>query len=202
MGTSFARPLLRREEAASATIGSPDSRAVDLAEVVSAFRPMVFRIARRYVGPEDAEDVTQETLLRAVRHVRGVRSAGALGGWLRSIATHESLRRLRALSAAPATVEILDEDLEGRQANLERSAPDPQKIVFARIEAEEIRQAIRTLPEAQRTAVRMHYFDGITAVEIGKAMGISDGAVRKRLLDARRALLKLLKPAFAEGGMG
>lgn len=202
MDTAPARRLARREAAVApaAPAARPERTQPALRDVLLAFRPLIVSIARRYVGSDEAEDVAQETLLRAISHAPDIRDPGRLKPWVCRIAANESVRRARAIASRLAVATVPEQDPEGWQRDEPRSDSDPERTALARWQAEELRRAIGALSGPQQAAVWLHYFDGLSAAETGVVLGISEGAVRKRLMDARRSLFRLLGPVFAGGG--
>jgi RNA polymerase sigma-70 factor (ECF subfamily) len=135
----------------------------------------VYSLAYRIVGShDDAADVTQETYIRVWRSLRGFRGDAAFGTWLFRIATNAALSHVRR---APRT-EPLD-------AHAERSVADP---VEERIDADAVEAALARLPDGQRAAVVLKDVYGLTCEEIGKQLGVTEGAVKVRLFRARQRL--------------
>lgn len=136
--------------------------------------------ARRILGEEsEAEDVAQEAFLRLWTQ------AGALDvpehgirAWLKRVATNLALDRIRARRRVDVT-DDLPEVPEPPTQGLALDAASRQ----ARVE-----RAIGALPERQRIAVSLFHFGGLSQIEVGSALGISDEAVESLLARGRRAL--------------
>jgi RNA polymerase sigma-70 factor (ECF subfamily) len=162
-----------------------------------AFRAMVARhlaallaSARRIVLDDaDAEDIVQEALLRLWRGA-GTLEVGASGArpWLRRVVTNLSIDRIRARRGT----EVVDEVPE-----VPRPASQ-QAVVEEREMAEAVHAALSRLPERQRLALTLFHFEGMSQIEVGRALGVSDEAVESLLARARRSLKADLKDRWHE----
>jgi hypothetical protein len=161
------------------------SRAGDptaFAELVDGERERVRVLAARMLGDgAEAEDVVQETLLRAYLGLSDLRDPTRFGAWLAGIALNLARMTLRRR----ATYERV----------LARVAALPPEDLFE--EREVVRSALRVLPAAEREVVVLHYVDGLSCDEIAALLDRSPGAVRVRLHRARarlRAELSAFEP--------
>ncbi len=177
----------------------------------AAFETLVRRHERRIYGlarrltasVEDAQDVTQETFLTALRRLRSLRKPQAFGSWLTTIATRAALKlaRQRRHGLTRAV-----EDATGSDEN--RITPRPMFIADWRETPDELAQradtrrhldaAIAALPALQRAAFLLRDVEGFSVRETAKALGISEGNVKIRLLRARLALREKLTRVFAD----
>jgi RNA polymerase sigma-70 factor (ECF subfamily) len=142
-----------------------------------------------------AEDLVQATFLNVHRARHRWDPARPVRPWVFTIAAHvrdDALRR----DGRPAEE---DEELaaaEGEAAR-ERAAPDAEVALFRKTRAERVRDAIDRLPEAQRSIVHLHRFEGLSFAEIAAALGTTEGAVKLRAFRAygrlRTALADLLR---------
>jgi len=145
--------------------------------LVGRLGPGLVRRARRLVGPNDADDVVQETLTRvyvALREGR-YRPQGKLSGWAARIATRVALDVLRTRDRRRARERAVGSD--------PRTAPAAGGLTV-----DQVRRALETLPPKQRVALILKEIEGMTTREIAEAMDCSPGAVEQRLLRARRTL--------------
>lgn len=142
-----------------------------------------YAFAIRMLGSEaDAEEVLQETFLRAWRNAAAYDpSRASLSSWLlaitRNLCIDELRRRRRNLPAAP----------------LDQAAPLPagertDTAAEQAIDAERVRAALASLPGEQRSAIELVYYHGLTSGEVGRLLGVPPATVRSRL---RLGLLKL-----------
>lgn len=158
----------------------------------SAFRTLtelhlrtVVAIARRMLRDDaEAEDVAQEAFLRLWRSADGLEvGPGGVRPWLRRVVSNLAIDRIRARGKID-TVDTLPEVAE--PATQLHSIENRE--VKARVDA-----AIKQLPERQRLALTLFHFEGMSQIEVGEAMGISDEAVESLLSRARRHLKADLK---------
>jgi RNA polymerase sigma-70 factor (ECF subfamily) len=159
--------------------------AVAFRRLVAAHLSQAVAIARGMLrDPAEAEDVAQEAFLRLWRHAGQLElGPGGVRPWLRRVVSNLCIDRLRAgrqTTVTDAVPEQLDRprQLDGLEEN------DLQKRVQA---------ALAQLPERQRAALVLFHFEGLSQIEVGEALGVSDEAVESLLARARRALKAALK---------
>ncbi len=153
-------------------------------------------------NPSDAEDLVQETYLKAYRAFGTFQEGTNLKSWLYKILTNTFINSYRAKRRRPAETELDDvEDLYlyrrlgGNQAtSLGRSAED---LVLDRFTESEVKAAVESLPEAFRLAVLLADVEGFSYKEIAEILEVPIGTVMSRLHRGRRALEKALA-SFAE----
>jgi RNA polymerase sigma-70 factor (ECF subfamily) len=124
-----------------------------------------------------AEDVVQDSFLGLWRNAgRYSEMKGSVRGWLLSIVRHRAIDALRRNRGG---VRIGDDGEDTTPAAL--TLPDIWPEVAGRLDADQIRQALRHLPEAQREAIELAYFDGLTQREIATRTGAPLGTVKSRM---------------------
>jgi RNA polymerase sigma factor (sigma-70 family) len=146
---------------------------------------------------EDAEDVVQESFLRAFSAFESLRGEDAKP-WLLTIVRNTSMTWLKRNRNAGATVG-LEEALEDP---VERS-PDPEERLLISCDREQVRRALEQLPLEFREAVVLREIEGLSYKEISATIGVPLGTVMSRLSRGRDWLKRLLsnpKPARSEGG--
>jgi RNA polymerase sigma-70 factor (ECF subfamily) len=162
------------------------------ASVVNRHLDRVVAVAQRMLGDRaEAEDVAQEALLRVWRYADRWRPGEArISTWLYRIAVNLCLDRKRRPATAP---------LEAAG-----DPPDPGADAFAQLYSTEretfIRAAIAALPERQRLALTLSYYEGLGNIEAAEIMEISVGALESLLVRARRALADRLGPLLGRDG--
>ena len=159
---------------------------------VAAFRLLserhlgtVASIARRMLKDDaEAEDVAQETFLRLWRSgaTLDIGPAG-VRPWLRRVVSNLCIDRVRGRVRMTVTDEVPE-------------VPDPPRQL-TRLEDDEMKRrvdtALKALPERQRLALTLFHYEGMSQIEVGAVMGISDEAVESLLGRARRQLKTDLK---------
>ncbi|HWK38016.1 MAG TPA: sigma-70 family RNA polymerase sigma factor [Hyphomicrobium sp.] len=162
-----------------------------------AFRTLVDRhlssvlaVARRMLRDDaEAEDVAQETLLRLWRSADSLDvSALGLRPWLRRVVSNLCVDRMRS-GKRLTVVEELPERAEPATQHTSLEAQDASRRVDI---------ALKALPDRQRTALTLFHYEGLSQVEVGQIMGISDEAVESLLARARRSLKASLREELQE----
>ena len=167
---------------------------------VEAFQRLFERVApslraffmRSVRDPSAAEDLMQTTFLKLHGARRGWRRGERLRPWLFSIAGHVRVDWLR--SQGRVATETLDD--EGLAAP--HSSSDPGAGLEHRERRERVHAALESLTEPQRVVVHLHRFEGLGFAEIGRALGISEGAAKLRAFRAYEELRKRLGDLVSE----
>ena len=138
----------------------------------------------------EAEDLVQETCLRALRSMNGLRAEGSRKSWLFTILRNVWLNQLRHQRTAGKIVEL---DADGSQANepVDR-APDPHTDYVSKVEREQVRIAIRELPAEFREIIILREYEELSYQEIAAILECPAGTVMSRLARARSRLRELL----------
>lgn len=168
------------------------------ADLVREHGPGVLRlVARLLPSRELAEDVAQETFLRAYSNLARYDPVYPFRSWLYRIASNLCVDALRRWKAAPSSVSM-DEVPEGNVAGTgpaaggsepgSAGAGDPALEAERDEAAAAVRAAVRDLPPEYRLLVVMAHFEGMKNNEIAEATGLSPGLVKNRLYRARRML--------------
>ena len=170
------------DEALLAGLASGDADAA--AALIRRFQGRVYGLAYNILGDAGtAEDVAQETFLRAWRHARAYDPRrGRVATWLLSIARNIAIDALRVRRADPLDPGALAA-LQGPSAE-----PQPEDRGVAAGESQRLRAALEALPEEQRRALVLATYYGRTAREISELDSVPLGTVKTRI---RTAMLKL-----------
>jgi RNA polymerase sigma-70 factor (ECF subfamily) len=142
-------------------------------------------------NPTEAEDLVQETYLRAVRASVEVAPNGNLKGWLFVILRNAWLNQIRHMKNGPLFIELDGESGEAPAWLADRSH-DPYVLYLRKLDREEIRQAIESLPTLQREIVVLRDIEGFSYQEIATLLGCPAGTVMSRLGRARDKLRRIL----------
>ena len=159
----------------------------------SAFRelyrrhtPRLYQFVLRVMGGDEleAEDVVQDTWIRASRNLADFRWESQFGTWLTGIGLNLCRNRLRS---------------SGRWTDLPEgavgtAAADPREV---RVDLE---RAIAMLPPGFRTVLVLHDIEGFKHAEIAEKLGVTEGTSKSQLFSARRAMRRLLDPADSTRG--
>ncbi len=167
-----------QEDALVARLRQGDHRAFE--ELVIAYQHRVFGVALRMLGSRaEAEEIAQETFLRAHRALPEFRGDARLHTWLYAIASRLCLNRLA--SADRRLVRGDDEALAAASADEPSAAARMER---AELDAA-VREAIAALPEERRIVVVLRDLEGLSYEEIGDVLELEPGTVRSRLHRAR-----------------
>jgi RNA polymerase sigma-70 factor (ECF subfamily) len=160
------------------------------ARLVERHRDVVYRVCARIVGPDDADDVTQEAFLRAFHRLDRFRGDAPFRAWLLRIAHHAALdtleRRRRHPAASEAEVQEADDD--GRSEP--RTPADALEVSERR---ERLRRKLGLLRPAHRTVLVLRDLEGLSYDEIADLTDQPLGSVKGRLSRARSELIALLR---------
>jgi RNA polymerase sigma-70 factor, ECF subfamily len=167
--------------------------------------PSLYGAALRMTrNPADAEDLVQETYLRAFRGFAGFQEGTNLKAWLYRILTNSYINVYRKKQREPQTVEGPDEldewylfDRLGARS-VEESAEDE---VLDKIPDTEVKAALESLPENFRLPVLLADVEGFSYKEIAEIMGTPIGTVMSRLHRGRKALERALWDTAKERGL-
>jgi RNA polymerase sigma-70 factor, ECF subfamily len=151
----------------------------------------LYRVALRLTGnPAEADDLVQETMLKAYRAWHQFERGTNAKGWLLTILRHAFINEYRRRTRHPETVDI--DAIEPFSVFQEVQDDDPQGTFFDRIVDDEVLQAIDTLPEQFRETVVLSDVEGMSYDEIARVLEVPVGTVKSRLFRARRLLQQKL----------
>lgn len=152
---------------------------------------------------DQAEDLTQATLLNAYQKIGTYRFEAAFFTWLRQIAENiwkNAVRDLRtAKRGAPVQSldSVVDEDREEPASlKIPDEAPTPEQMALAEERVRLLRQAIEALPPGMRQCIELRVFADLKYREIADATGIGLDSVRSQLFEARKRLKPVLDEHF------
>ncbi len=173
--------------------------------LMSRYERQVYTLAWRLLRQEqDAEDVTQQTFLSAVEHLRQFRGEASFSTWLFRIATHAALKVLRKRKGLnTVSLEAATEPQEDRD-----TIPHPEYIADWRESPAQLAQknetqrlleaALTRLDEKHRLVFILRDVEGFSVKETAEALGLSEANVKVRLLRARLQLREQLTEAFGD----
>jgi RNA polymerase sigma-70 factor (ECF subfamily) len=157
-------------------------------------------------NPADAEDLVQETYLKAYRGFGGFQEGTNLKAWLYRILTNTYINRYRAQKRRPDETdldEVEDLYLYRRLGGLEgaRAGQSAEEELLEHITDSEVKDAIEALPEQFRMAVLLADVEGFSYKEIAEILDIPIGTVMSRLHRGRKALQKQLYEFAQQRGL-
>ncbi len=161
-----------------------------------AHQEPVFRFAYLFLGdPDDAEDITQETFLRAYHNLKRFDTTRPLRPWLLSIAAN--LARNRHRSAARYLAALTRSfRAEPPESN------DIEEHALLDMDADQLWQAVRLLTADDQQIIYLRFFLDLTTAETSQALDVAEGTVKSRLsraVNRLRAIIKTDFPTLAQG---
>lgn len=155
----------------------------------------VFRLAYRMMGNEaDAEDVVQETFLRAYRQLAQYETRCAFSTWLYRIATNYALDLLRAKRRHAEHQPLPSEDGSDPLDQFRADAPGQDRLMLSAEVRHRFESALAELTEQERAAFEMRHFEGMSIEQIGDVLSIGGSATKNSIFRAVRKLRGALEP--------
>lgn len=157
----------------------------------SSYHDRIYRYLLSLVhDPTEAEDLTQDTFLRAYSNRDSLRDPNAVRGWLYRIATHICLDRLRQ---RVVQVSIDSEEGERRMASVLADNPSALEITEREETGACVQRCLDFLSDSYRAVILLHEAHSLTAPEIAELLGESVGTIKIRLHRARRKLQEIMQ---------
>ena len=156
----------------------------------------VFRLAYRMTGNEqDAEDIVQETFLRAYRQLNRYELRATFGTWLYRIAANCSLDLLRARKRTPEVKPAeSDRDILG---SVPAATPGPDRLAMSADVQRRVTAAMRELTQQERTAFVLRHFEGLSIEDISGMLGVGGNATKHSIFRAVQKLRRALEPVVS-----
>jgi RNA polymerase sigma-70 factor (ECF subfamily) len=156
-------------------------------ELIQRYQKTVFNVCYRMLGERrEAEDLTQETLIRAYKKIDTFDPSRPFGPWIRRVAANMCLNHLQRQKPDPI---VLNEEWHG--ADSSRYAT-PEMLAERAESSQGIRAAILKLPAHYRAVIELRHYQELSYQEISEALGIPLSDVKSHLHRARRILAKRL----------
>jgi len=153
-------------------------------ELVSRYETKVYNLALRMVrNPEDAEDVLQDTFLRAYRGIKSFQGASTFSTWIYRITANSALMRLRKKQLP--TVSIEDQDERETPVSIADWTPGPVERLLTQELQHEMDEAIEALPPEFRQVFILRDVEELSNAEVAEILDLSVAAVKSRLHRAR-----------------
>ncbi|HPF62044.1 MAG: sigma-70 family RNA polymerase sigma factor [Gemmatimonadetes bacterium] len=158
---------------------------------------LLYRVALRLTGdPAAAEDLVQDTMLKALRAWGSFRPGSNARAWLVTILRNQFINTWRKRTRRPTAI-----DLEAIPELGDEDNPDPEGQFFASLVDDEVTRALDALPEEFRDVVLLSDLEGLPYQEVAEALEIPIGTVKSRLFRARRILQGQLRRYAVETGI-
>lgn len=155
----------------------------------------IFRLAFRMTANEsDAEEVVQETFLRAYRQIGKFEQRANFGTWLYRIATNCALDLLERRRHSQNDVPIVDDENE-RELPLSSSNPSPERLLYSNELRQRMSAAMSQLTAVERAAFVMRHVEGQSIEEISAILNVKEGAAKNTVFRAVQKLRRALEPA-------
>src|SRR5688572_7678008 len=156
----------------------------------------VFRLAHRMTGNcQDAEDVVQETFLKAYRQLPRFESRARFGTWLHRIAVNCAVDLLRS---RPRREQIEDDDTHERMASASdavgKYAMSPERLMASTEVGGRVTNAMAGLSALERAAFVLRHVEGLSIAEVSDTLGIRDNAAKHCVFRAVRKMRLALEP--------
>jgi RNA polymerase sigma-70 factor (ECF subfamily) len=167
-----------------------------IATLVAEQQRYVYSIAMSITkNPTDAADLTQDALIRFIRAIPSYRGETKLSTWLYRLVVNLGIDRMRRRGAPPIRL-----DDEGVDVDVASDDPidDVAAVTERAEEARIVRAAVDRLPDAQRLALTLHYFEDQRYEDIADVMGVPLNTVKSHIRRGKERLAVLLRPALEQ----
>lgn len=174
--------------------------------LIDAHKAKIYALANKLAGnSEDAEDIVQETLLKAIDNIDQFRGEASFGTWLYSIALNQA--RAHYAKSKQAELKPVEEYLPASEEHNHGRGhddfklfdwDDPHKLMESAELKQVIDRAIADLPYKYREAFTLRYIEELSVKEVAKIIKESEAATKSRILRARLALRDALSHIFEE----
>jgi RNA polymerase sigma-70 factor (ECF subfamily) len=173
----------------------------EFARLVDAYSPQVYRMALKMLNDtQDAEDVLQETFIKAFKHLRKFEGRSSLSTWLYRIAANEALMLIRRRH--PNEISVDEETPNGEEEQEPRQIVDwcclPEEELLSTETRRRLDEAIQRLSPPLRAVFILRDVEGLSIKDTVEALNLSENVVKTRLLRARLRLRELLSEYFVE----
>ena len=167
-------------------------------QLVEQHSRAVFRLAFRMTGnEEDAEDVVQETFLRAYKQLDKYEARSSFSTWLYRIASNYSLDLIRMRKRHEDKRERGTAEDRDILQTIPVDSPGPDRIMYGTQVQERVNEALNGLSPQERTAFILRHFEGLSIEEIGSTLGTGTNATKHSIFRAVQKLRRSLEPVVS-----
>lgn len=181
------------DEQLVARVQKGDKRAFEL--LVRKYQYKIVQLVGRLVGEADAQDVAQETMIKAYRALPGFRGQSAFYTWLYRIGINTAKNHLVSRARRPSNqdIDVADAEQYGHTAHLS-DMDTPEAMLLSEEIKQKVAEVIQQLPADLRQAITLRELEGLSYEEIAQAMDCPIGTVRSRIFRAREAIDVVVRP--------
>lgn len=185
----------------------------EFARLVETYYEVIYRLALKILGnTQDAEDILQETFIKALRYLPDFNARSRLSTWLYRIATNEALMLIRRRKPDFVSIDgpMDNDELDQEPLQIVDWCCMPEHELLSGEARQHLDQAIESLPTSLRVVFVLRDIEGLSTLETGEVLNLSETAVKTRLSRARLRLREELtryygdrlgrKPVATEGG--
>jgi RNA polymerase sigma-70 factor, ECF subfamily len=179
---------------AGAREGDPEAFRV----LVERHSRSLFRLAFRMTGnASDAEDIVQESFLRAFRELDKFDERSGFGSWVYRIAANCALDLLRSRRRRAELAPAGDAEDQNRLASLPSAEPAPDRLALDGEVTGRIEAAMHRLSETERAAFVLRHCEGLSIEDVSRALGCQTSAAKHSVFRAVQKLRRELEPALS-----
>ena len=178
----------------------PDDQEAFAAEVLSFLDPLFATALRLTRNRADAEDLVQDTVVKALRFSSRFARGTNLKAWLYTILHNTWRNRRRDASRQPVDVDSTRVDEAATQVDGPAEAETPERILLRATLDADLQRALDALPDAFREAVWLRDVEEFSYAEIAEMLGIPLGTVMSRISRGRRQLFQALSATSSPSG--
>jgi RNA polymerase sigma-70 factor, ECF subfamily len=173
----------------------------EFARMVETYYGVIYRLAFRMLNnPQDAEDILQETFIKAYRYIDGFDGRAKVSTWLYRIATNEALMFLRRRQPHLVSIEepFENDEGEGEPLHIVDWCCIPEDELMSTEGRAHLDEAVNKLPYTLRIVFVLREIEGLSTKETAEVLELSETAVKTRLSRARLRLREELSVYYGE----
>jgi RNA polymerase sigma-70 factor (ECF subfamily) len=173
----------------------------EFARLVESYSAQIYRLALKMLGnPQDAEDILQETFIKAFRYLHSFDGRSSVSTWLYRIATNEALMQIRKHQPGQFSLDEPVETEEGVQEPtqiVDWCCMPEEELMSSEVRAQ-LDRAVDRLPYNMRVVFILRDLEGLSTQEVAEVLNLTETAVKTRLSRARLRLREELSVYFSE----
>jgi RNA polymerase sigma-70 factor, ECF subfamily len=178
-----------------------DGDRAEFARMVETYYGVIYRLAFRMLNnPQDAEDILQETFIKAYRYIEGFDGRAKVSTWLYRIATNEALMFLRRRQPNLVSIDepFENDEGEGEPLHIVDWCCIPEEELMSTEGRAHLDEAVNKLPYTLRIVFILREIEGLSTKETAEVLELSETAVKTRLSRARLRLREELSIYYGE----